>query len=85
MRSATSNVRISPTAALVLESLSERLGRPKSRILKEALHVLDGQTFAAEVKESYCQLRADDAAWQDYAAEVAVWDQLASEGLPPAW
>lgn len=83
MITATSNVRISPLAAVALDKLSERLGKSKSGVVEEALRVLEAQTFAADVQEAYRKLRADDVAWKDYTEEVAVWDRLAGDGLPP--
>ena len=87
MAEVSSNVRISRSASVVLERLTERLGRSKSGVVEEALQVLEAQTFAAEVRESYALLRQDEGAWKEYMDEVAVWDRLSDEGLPAgdAW
>lgn len=82
-----SNVRISPTASSVLQRLTKRLGRSKSSIVEQALRVLEAQTFAAQVRDSYAKLRQDDHAWKEYMDEVASWDSLAGDSLPKdeAW
>ena len=87
MAEVSSNVRISRSAGVVLERLSERLGRSKSGVAEEALQVLEAQTFAADVREAYALLRQDEASWKEYMDEVAVWDRLSSDGLPAgeAW
>ncbi|MBY0503468.1 MAG: hypothetical protein K2X03_06155 [Bryobacteraceae bacterium] len=82
MAEVTSNVRISPNASVVLQRLTQRLGRSKSGVVEEALQVLEAQTFAAEVREAYAKLRRDEGAWKDYMDEVAVWDGLSGENLP---
>ncbi len=81
MAEVSSNVRISRNANVVLERLSERLGRSKSGVVEEALQVLEAQTFAADVREAYAHLRQDEDAWKEYMEEVAVWDRLSSDGL----
>ena len=87
MAEVSSNVRISRSAGVVLERLSERLGRSKSGVVEEALQVLEAQTFATDVREAYALLRQDEASWKEYMDEVAVWDRLSSDGLPAgeAW
>ena len=76
MAEVSSNVRISRSVGVVLERLSERLGRSKSGVVEEALQVLEAQTFAADVREAYALLRRDEASWKEYMDEVAVWDRL---------
>ena len=76
MAEVSSNVRISRSAGVVLERLSERLGRSKSGVAEEALQVLEAQTFAADVREAYALLRQDEDSWKEYMDEVAVWDRL---------
>ena len=87
MAEVSSNVRISRSAGVVLERLSERLGRSKSGVVEEALQVLEAQTFATDVREAYALLRQDETSWKEYMDEVAVWDRLSSDGLPAgeAW
>ncbi len=82
MANATSNVRISRDAAVVLEQLTARLGRSKAGVVEQALRVLDETTFAAEVHDAYLRLRADTEAWRAYSDESDSWDRLAGDGLP---
>ncbi len=82
MSDVSSSVRISRSASALLERLTQRLGRSKSGVVEEALQVLEAQSFAAEVREAYAQLRQDEGAWKAYMDEVAVWDRLSGEGLP---
>ena len=84
MAEVSSNVRISRSVGVVLERLSERLGRSKSGVVEEALQVLEAQTFATDVREAYALLRQDETSWKEYMDEVAVWDRLSSDGLPAA-
>lgn len=84
MAEVSSNVRISRSAGVVLERLTERLGRSKSGVVEDALQVLEAQTFAADIREAYALLRQDEGAWKEYMDEVALWDRLSDDGLPTA-
>lgn len=49
--------------------------------LAHALDQIEDDRFWAGVREDYARLQADPQEWDDYASEVAEWDQTAGDGL----
>ena len=82
MPNIASSVRISADANAILDRLVDRLGGSKSKVVERAITSLEQRLFHDEVKQAYATLRQDEAGWKEYMAEVALWDRLASDGLP---
>ena len=69
-------------ANAILDRLVDKLGGSKAKVVERAISPLEQRLFQEEVKQAYTTLRQDEAGWKEYMAEVALWDRLASEGLP---
>ena len=82
MQNVASSVRISADANALLDRLASKLGNSKSKVVEQAIVSLEAQLLFDEVKQAYATLREDKDGWKEYMAEVALWDSLASEGLP---
>ena len=82
MPNIASSVRISADANAILDRLVDRLGGSKRKVVERAIASLEQRLFHDEVKQAFATLRLDEAAWNEYMAEVALWDRLASDGLP---
>jgi hypothetical protein len=74
-------VRISEDAQRLLRWLSDKEGRSMHAVLRSALEVYRRQRFLEEMNASYAELRSDARSWDEWSAEVSVWDRTLSDGL----
>ncbi|HYL74557.1 MAG TPA: hypothetical protein VEU96_10150 [Bryobacteraceae bacterium] len=71
-----SSVRITLAAHHLLNQLSDKLHRPKSQLIEEALAILEEHVFWREVKDAFAT--ADP---EKLRAEHKLWDSTTNDGL----
>lgn len=76
-------VRISAEAHGRLKSLAERSGETMQTVLERAIAEEEKRRFFVEVDAAYAALQEDPEAWQEYCAEMEVWDATLLDGLEP--
>jgi predicted DNA-binding protein len=76
MPNAISSVRITPTAYLLLNQLSGKLGRPKSQLIEQALEILEEHVFWQEVQDAFASGEPEEM-----RTERELWDSATNDGL----
>ncbi len=76
MANAISSVRITPTAHHLLNRLSGKLRRPKSRLIEEALEILEEHVFWREVQDAFAGGEPEEM-----RGERELWDSTTNDGL----
>ena len=76
MAKVASSVRITPIAYNLLTRLSNRLGRPKVRVIEEALESLEERVFWSEVKRAFAAGES-----KEMREERKLWDSTVNHGL----
>jgi len=74
-------IDITPASRDILRELSEKMGRPMSDVLAEALAAYRRDVFFDELNAGYAELRADLSAWVDHEAERLTWDATLMDGM----
>ncbi len=78
---ASSMVKIPSQTHAKLQEIARDEHRPMGEIVTELVDRYEREQFWKGVKEDYERLRSDPVAWKEYQDEVAVWDNLAGDGL----
>ncbi len=74
-------VRVGPGLHATLRALSAAERRPIGQIIEEAVDRYQRETFWTAMHAGFTRLRADPEAWEEYQAEIALWDSTAADGL----
>jgi predicted transcriptional regulator len=76
MPNAISSVRITPTAHKLLNQLSDKLRRPKSQLIEQALEILQEHVFWREVRDAFASGEPEEM-----RSERELWDSATNDGL----
>lgn len=74
-------VKLNPVTHAKLQEIAKVSHRPMGEVVTEMVEHYEREQFWQEARASLDRLRADPVAWQDYQDELALWDQLSSDGL----
>lgn len=74
-------VRVEPRLHATLQSLSTEERRPIGQVIEDAVDRYQREKFWTAMHEGFARLRADPEAWEEYQAEVALWDSTSEDGL----
>jgi len=69
---ATTTVRVDSETHATLAALASASGATLMDTVRDAAEALSRQRFGARVTQEMAELRADDAAWRDYEAEMEI-------------
>ncbi len=74
-------VRVGPRLHATLRALSETEHRSISQVTEDAVDRYQKEKFWQAMHEGFAQLQADPAAWAEYQAAAALWDEASRDGL----
>jgi predicted DNA-binding protein len=74
-------IRISNVAAEKLESLSNLSGKPKQKIIEEAVIRYAHEQILKKANEQYAAIKKDPKIWQEMQNELNAWDVSVIDGL----
>lgn len=78
---ATTNVRISERAYLILKNIADKEAKPMPALLDEAIENLRRRRFLEEANQAFAALKANRKAWQEELNERAIWDRTNTDGV----
>jgi hypothetical protein len=76
-----SQVRVSESTHEALRSLSLKEGKTMQDIIDKAVEYYRRKTFLQGLSEDFQALRANPEDWQEYQAEMTLWDNTLQDGL----
>lgn len=80
-RETPSIVEIKPQTHAKLQAIAEEQERSMGELVTFLIDRYELELFQRGVEEDLARLKADPPAWKDYQDELAMWDQLAGDGL----
>jgi hypothetical protein len=78
---ASLSIRVEAKTLAALRVISKDEHRPISQIVTDLVERYRREKFWRDMHEGFSRLKADPVAWQEYQAEVALWDSIAGETL----
>ncbi len=78
---ASTTVRVDARTRELLREWAKEQRKPIGEIIADLVERQENERFWREMHEDFARLRADTDAWQDYQAELAVWDVTLMAGL----
>lgn len=77
----TAMVKINPQTHAKLQQLARADNRSMGEVVSELVDRYERERFWTGVEEDLARLKTDPVARQGYQDEIALWDQLAGDGL----
>jgi hypothetical protein len=74
-------VKLKPETHAKLQEWSREEHRPMGEIVTDLVERYEEERFWTRVRGQLAALKADPVAWQDYLDELALFDQMAGDGL----
>ena len=79
----STTIRVSVALRDKIAKLAREAGEPMTAIIEEAISDYEHKKFMAEFRAAVNRTMADPAAWADYQAETAIFDNAVGDGLEP--
>lgn len=74
-------VKLKPQTHAKLQAIAREEERPMAELVTFLVDRYERERFWKGVEEDLARLKANPVAWKDYQDEIALWDQLAGDGL----